>query len=72
MGVYSNNITKGELDLKNLNYMGEKKLTMWWVEFERILSLAYQTYVEYEGREVHSDQMKLRELLEKVTCDWLG
>ena len=72
MGVYSNNITKDELDLKNLNYTGEKKLTMWWVEFERRLRLAYQTYVEYEGREVHSDQMKLRELLEKVTCDWIG
>ena len=45
---------------------------MWWVEFERRLSLAYQTYVNHEGREVHFDQMKLRALLEKVTCDWIS
>ena len=59
-------------NLKPLNYTGEKKPTMWWVEFERILRLAYQTYVKHEEREVHSDQMNLRALLEKVTCDWIG
>ena len=45
---------------------------MWWIDFEIRLCLAYQTYVKHEGREVHSDQMKLRTLLEKLTCDWLG
>ena len=45
---------------------------MWWIEFERRLCLAYQTYVKHERREVHYDQMKLRTLMEKVTCGWLG
>ena len=45
---------------------------MWRIEFERRLCLAYQKYVKHEGREVHSDQMKLITFLEKVTCDWLG
>ena len=33
MGVYSNYITKADLELKTLTYTGENKLTMWWVEF---------------------------------------
>ena len=45
---------------------------MWWIEFEIRLYLAYQTYVKHEGREVHSDQMKLRTFLEKVICDWIS
>ena len=46
MGVYSNDITKSDLVLITLTYKVENKPTMWWVEFERILSLAYQTYVK--------------------------
>ena len=45
---------------------------MWWIESERIICLAYQTYLKNEGREVQSDQIKLGAFLEKVTCDWLG
>ena len=33
MGLYSNEMTKYDLDLKILTYMGENKLTMLWVEF---------------------------------------
>ena len=72
MGVYSNNITKADIDMKNLTYTVEKKPSMWWIEFERILSLSYQTYVKHERGAVHSDQMNIRALLEKVTCDWIG
>ena len=39
MGVYTNDITKADLDLKTLSYKGEKKPTIWWVAFERRLSL---------------------------------
>ena len=70
--VYSNDITKSDLDFRTINYTGEKKPIMWWIEFERRLCLAYQTYVKHEEMEFHSDQIKLRTLLEKVTCDWLG
>ena len=71
IGLYSNDITKADLDLRTITYTGEKKPTMWWVDFEKRLCLTYQTYVKHEGGEVHSDQIKLRTLLEKVTCDWL-
>ena len=72
IGVYSNDITKSDLEFKTITYTEEKKPKIWWIDFERRLFLAYQIYVKHEGREVHSDQMKLRTLLEKVNCDWLG
>ena len=72
IGVYSNDITKADLYLITITYTGEKKPTMWWVDFEKRLCLTYQTYVKHEGIEVHSEKMKLRTFLEKVICDWLG
>ena len=59
IGVYSNYITKVDLDLRTINYTGEKKPTMWWVAYEIRLCVAYQKYVKHEGREDHSDQMNL-------------
>ena len=70
-GIYATDITKAESTLSNMYYQGEKKPHMWWLEFERRLNLAFATYVKYEGRQVHSDQHKLRILLNKVKCDWL-
>ena len=72
IGIYSNDITKADLDFRTITCTGGKKHTMWWIEFERRLCLAYQTYDKHEGRDVHSDQIKLKTLLEKVTFDWLG
>ena len=45
---------------------------MWWIEFEHWINLDFQTYVNREVRVVHSDEMKLRKLLEKVKCEWLN
>ena len=45
---------------------------MWWIEFERRLNLAFQTYVKREGRVVHSDEMKLHTVLDKVKCQWIN
>ena len=70
-GIYATDITKAESTLSNMYYQGEKEPHMWWLEFERRLNLAFATYVKYEGRQVHSDQHKLRILLNKVKCDWL-
>ena len=72
IGVYYNDITKADFNLRTITYTGEKNPTMWWIDFERRICLVYQTYVKHKGREVHSDKMKLRTLLENVTCDWLG
>ena len=70
-GIYAHEIVQAEDDLNNLFYAGEKKPHMWWLEFERRLNLAFQTYVKHEGRIVHSDEHKLRILLKKINCDWL-
>ena len=70
-GIYSNDITRAENDLNTLFYAGERKPHMWWVEFERRLNLAFQTFVKHEGRVVHSDEMKLRILLKMVKADFL-
>ena len=71
-GIYATDITKAEKILDTLFYQGEKKPHMWWLEFERRLNMAFATYVKYEGRQVHSDQHKLRILLNKVKCEWLN
>ena len=70
--IYTNNISKANADLKNLFYGGEKKPHIWSIKFECRLNLAFQTYVKREGRVVHSDEMKLRKLLENVKCEWLN
>ena len=44
---------------------------MWWGEFERQLSEAFFTYDKRKGREVHSNEMKLRILRGKVQTDFL-
>ena len=54
-----NDISKADSDLKNLFYGVEKQPHMWWIEFERRLNLAFQTYIKRERIVVHSDKMKL-------------
>ena len=70
-GLYATDIMAAQRDLKNLHYSGERKPHMWWLEFERRLNLAFATYRKVERREVYSDQMKLRTLMEKIHCDFL-
>ena len=45
--IYAKNISKYELELKNLFYAGEKNSHMWWVEFEQQLNLVLKTYVKH-------------------------
>ncbi|KAI2498347.1 hypothetical protein MHU86_16158 [Fragilaria crotonensis] len=44
---------------------------MWWSEFEKRLTRAFNAYVKREGRVVHSDSMKIRMLLDKIKADFL-
>ena len=48
-GIYANDNSKSDTDLKNLFYAGEKKPHIWWVEYEGRLNLALQTYIKIEG-----------------------
>ncbi len=43
---------------------------MWWSEFEKRLTLAFNAYVKRERRIVHSDKMKIRMLLDKIKADF--
>ncbi len=57
--------------LKTLFYGGEKPPHMWWSEFEKRLTRAFNAYVKREGRIVHSDEMKFRMLIDKIKPDFL-
>ena len=68
-GIYANDISQDDTDLKKILYAGKKKPHMWWIEFEPWLNLVFKTYVKREGRLVHSDEMKIRTLLEMGKCE---
>lgn len=69
-GILATDIVEAEHTIKELCYIGEKP-KMNWSMFERILKKAYATCDKHEGREVHSDAMKLRNLQTKVTAPFL-
>ena len=71
VGATAKAIVKSEDDLQNLFYAGEKKPHMWWEEFEMRLTVAFATIDKHEGRQVHSDESKLRMLNKKIKCDFL-
>ena len=72
VGMNAIDILKADKILDSLFYAGEKKPHMWWEEFERQLSYAFNTYTRKEGRNVHSEEMKLRILTKKINADFLG
>lgn len=71
IGINAHEITRAQRTLTGLYYSGEKKPHMWWSEFEKELSRAFAIYDRVEGRQVHSDDMKLRILLPKINADFL-
>ena len=66
VGVISINVIKAEETLKNLFYAGERKPHMWWDEFEKQLSRSFMIIHKNEKREVYSNEMKLRILIQKI------
>ena len=72
VGVNSVNILKAEKVIDSLFYAGEKKPHMWWEEFEKQLTRSFAVYDTKEGRQVYSDEMKLRTLVKKVNADFLN
>ena len=45
---------------------------MWWDEFEVQLNFAFTAYARSEGRDIHSENMKLRILTKKINADLLS
>jgi len=72
VGVYAVDITKAQQIINDLFYAGEKKPHMWWEEFEKSLTWAFNTFNKKENRVVYSNDMKLRILLGKIKADFLG
>jgi len=71
VGIHAIDITKADQIIDALYYQGEKRPYMWWEEFEKQLSMAFVVYDRREGRQVYSDEMKLRILCRKVNADFL-
>jgi hypothetical protein len=71
VGIHAIDIREADEVLKNLFYAGEKPPHMWWSEFEKRLTRAFNAYVKREGRIVHSDSMKILMLIDKVKAEFL-
>jgi hypothetical protein len=71
VGLHALDIMKAENTLNTLFYLGEKKPHMWWEDFEQQITSAFTVFNRREGRIVHSDEMKLRILLNKIEADFL-
>jgi len=69
-GLLAIDIVEAEYIIKDMHYVAEKPQRNWSM-FERTLKKAYAAYDKHEGREVHSDGMKLRSLQAKVTAPFL-
>ena len=71
VGINAIDIREADKVLKNHFYAGEKPPHMWWSEFEKRLTRAFNAYVKQEGQIVHSDSMKIRMLVDKIKADFL-
>ena len=72
VGINSIDILRADEILDKLFYQGEKKPHMWWEQFEIELDFAFNAYSRSEGRDMHSESMKLRILTKKVNADFLA
>jgi hypothetical protein len=71
VGIHAVDIREADEVIRTFFYAGEKPPHMWWAEFEKQLTQAFNAYVKREGRIVHSDAMKIRALLDKIKADFL-
>jgi hypothetical protein len=71
VGIHAVDVREADKVIKNLFYAGEKPPHMWWSEFEKRLTRAFNAFVKREGRVVHSNTMKIRMLIDKIKADFL-
>ena len=70
-GVFAFDVTKAEKIIESLYYHGERKPAMWWDEFEKQLMWFFNTMDMTEGRQIHSDAMKIQMLIKKTRATFL-
>ena len=71
VGIHAIDIHEADEVIKSLFYAGRKPPHMWWLEFEKRVTRAFDAYVKREDRIVHSDSMKIRMLIDKIKADFL-
>ena len=71
LGVHAIDIVKADDIIQDLFYSGDKKPHMWWDEFKRQLTDAFNTYDRHEKRSIHSDNQKLLTLNRKINAEFL-
>ena len=71
VGVHAIDIVKSDNIIQDLFYSDEKRPHLWWDEFERQLTDAFNTYDRHEKRSVHSENKKLCMLNRKINADFL-
>ena len=71
VGIHAFDIIEAEAIITDLFYSGEKFPHMYWEKFEQRLTHAFTVYAKVEGGQVHSQNMKLRILLNKIKADFL-
>lgn len=71
VGIHAIDIREADEVIKSLFYSGERPPHMWWSEFKKRLTRAFNAYVKREGRIVHSNSMKIRLLIDKIKADFL-
>ena len=61
-----------ETNIQDMFYAGEKPPHMWWDEFDVRLTNAFAIVDKDAGRQVHTDEIKLRLLNKKIRADFLS
>ena len=71
VGIHAFDIIEAEVIITDLFYSGEKFPHMYWEKFEQHLTHTFTVYAKVEDEQVHSQNMKLRILLNKIKADFL-
>ena len=70
-GIMQNKVTNAEKTIRQIRYKGEIHPYMWWTKFEQELQKAHAILDADAGQRVYNDAMRLRQLQDKIQCDWL-
>ena len=70
-GIMQNKVTNAEKTIRQIRYKGEIQPYMWWTKFEQELLKAHSILDTDAGRQVYNESMRIRQLQDKIQCDWL-
>jgi len=71
-GIMQNKVTSAEKTIRKIRYKGEIHPYMWWTKFEQDLLRAHAVLDSDAGHQVYNNAMRIRQLQDKIQCDWLA